>query len=64
MCSRAVDLLNAPPTSTDISPFLHPSLAGLPPTFFQVCGLDPLRDEGRVYAERMEAVGIPIKINL
>lgn len=31
------------------SPLLHTNLQDLPPAFFQVAGLDPLRDEGLLY---------------
>lgn len=31
------------------SPLLHPNLRDLPPAFFQLGGLDPLRDEGLIY---------------
>lgn len=31
------------------SPLLHPNLRDLPPAFFQLAGLDPLRDEGLLY---------------
>ena len=31
------------------SPLLHPNLRDLPPAFFQLGGLDPMRDEGLIY---------------
>jgi len=33
-------------------------LSGLPPAFVATAGFDPLKDEGRVYAERMRAAGV------
>ncbi|THH13372.1 hypothetical protein EW146_g6826 [Bondarzewia mesenterica] len=42
-------LLKATPTDPDFSPLLAKSHAGLPPTFIQVCGMDPLRDEAILY---------------
>lgn len=35
--------------SPSFSPLLHPNLKDLPPAFFQLGGLDPLRDEGLLY---------------
>ena len=40
------------------SPIRAASLAGLPPTFLLTAGLDPLRDEGRAYAERLAAESV------
>lgn len=33
------------------SPIVFPSHANLPPSYFQICGMDPLRDEALIYEE-------------
>jgi acetyl esterase len=43
------------------SPLLAKSLAGLPPAFVMTAGFDPLVDEGREYAERMQGDGVPVE---
>ena len=40
------------------SPLLAKSLAGLPPVFVMTAGFDPLRDEGRDYADRLAQEGV------
>jgi acetyl esterase/lipase len=49
-------------TSPYAAPARAKSLAGLPPAFIQVNGLDPLRDEGIEYALRLLAEGVPVEL--
>jgi acetyl esterase len=44
------------------SPLLASSLAGQPPALFVLAGLDPLVDEGRAYARRLQETGIAVEI--
>ena len=48
-------------TSPLYSPLLDEGgLRNLPPTYFQICGLDPLRDEGIIYKQELEKNGINV----
>ena len=56
--------LGGNPKHPDVSPLLAPSFAKLPRAFVQVDGLDPLRDEGILYAELMRAAGVEVKLEM
>jgi acetyl esterase/lipase len=43
------------------SPLASQNFTELPPALIHTAGFDPLRDEGRAYADRLEAAGIPVK---
>lgn len=45
------------------SPILADSLAGLAPAWIVTAGFDPLRDQGRAYAERLEREGVDVELS-
>lgn len=46
---------------TRLSPLFEKNLKGLPPAYVLTCGLDPLRDEGKLYADNMRKHGVSVK---
>ncbi|OCK74006.1 hypothetical protein K432DRAFT_410225 [Lepidopterella palustris CBS 459.81] len=57
----------SPDTSSWLSsPLNHPDgLKGLPPTYIQVCGMDPLRDEALIFEKVLrEESGVPTKLDI
>ncbi|KAF9265304.1 alpha/beta-hydrolase [Marasmius fiardii PR-910] len=59
-----LELYKASPEDPRASPLLLSSHRGLPPAFLQVCGLDPLRDEGLLYEKVLKEAGVPTKLEV
>lgn len=49
------------PAPAYVAPLHRASFAGLPPAVVEVAEFDPLRDEGRLYAEALEAAGVQVE---
>ncbi|TKA76797.1 hypothetical protein B0A55_05852 [Friedmanniomyces simplex] len=62
---KLIDSLKADHSSSLFCPLLHRNLRGLAPAFFQLAGLDPLRDEGLLYERVLrEENGVPTRLEV
>ncbi|KXS97680.1 hypothetical protein AC579_8069 [Pseudocercospora musae] len=59
-----IEHLNVEPENPMYSPLLHENIGNLPPAFFQIAGLDPLRDEGLLYEDELRKKGVPTRLNV
>ncbi|KAF9269816.1 hypothetical protein L218DRAFT_850572 [Marasmius fiardii PR-910] len=61
---KLLEFYKPTPEDPRFSPLLLPSHKDLPPAFLQVCGLDPLRDEGLLYEKVLKEAGVPTKFEV
>lgn len=50
----------ADPHETRLSPLFETNLKGMPPAYILTAGLDPLRDEGKLYADKLSSYGCDV----
>lgn len=51
-------------SNTEVSPLLMSSLANTPPTYIQICGCDPVRDEAVLYSRWLGEAAVPTKVQV
>ncbi|ETS84354.1 hypothetical protein PFICI_02379 [Pestalotiopsis fici W106-1] len=52
------------PANPDASPLLRESFAGLAPAYVQIAGMDPLRDEGLAYVDKLQQANVQVKLDV
>ncbi|KAJ5128173.1 AB hydrolase superfamily protein B1A11.02 [Penicillium atrosanguineum] len=59
------DLVGVDVLSPDFSPFnVSGTQTGMPPTYFQVAGAEPLRDDGLIYERVLKERGVPTRLRV
>ncbi|GBE82847.1 AB hydrolase superfamily protein [Sparassis crispa] len=58
------DVAKLPVSSPHHSLLLQPSHVGTPPVYMQVAGMDPLRDEGLLYAKLLEQADVATRVDV
>ncbi|CAL1715984.1 unnamed protein product [Somion occarium] len=61
--AKLATLYGAPLEHPEFSIILNEDYTNLPPTYVQVCGADPLRDEGRLLIKLLNQSGVETKID-
>ncbi|KAK7048299.1 Abhydrolase-3 domain-containing protein [Favolaschia claudopus] len=56
--------LGGNPADPEVSPLLYTSHQGLPPAVIQICGLDPLRDEGMLYDRLLREASVKTRTSV
>ena len=58
---RSLYVAGADPADPRLSPLFSASFKGLPPALIATAGLDPLKAEGRAYADKLAAAGVRVR---
>ncbi|KAG7088742.1 hypothetical protein E1B28_012710 [Marasmius oreades] len=64
LIDKFLEYYNPPPSDPRYSPLLLSSHKDLPPAFFQVCGMDPWRDEAFLYEKVLKEAGVPTRLEV
>ena len=59
-CDQYLEM-NADLSDPRLSPLAAKDVSGVAPAFVLVAGFDPLKDEGKQYADKLKAAGVPVQ---